>query len=406
MMYYFIRKYWVNLLITFLVIINYLIFYYFASFFLEKEIRIIAFVVVLVIILFPLREFLVSNIFIDFNWDYLLDSEFHHFEFLARFFTLENFIYKITPELMIWLKVNECRLFILNTDKKSFIMYLYYKGKIQNIQIIQKKRIFYLMKLLRKNYSIIHNETLPLEIEEKKILQKFSVYAIVPFYHLNRLMGFISFHNPIQNQYANRALEVFAAKAAFLIHDEILKKRIQNISKFEEEIKIAEKVKEMLQSQIPPYIPNFDIKLKKILTATLIEFFRDQKIVYCIIISIPKMNGIAGMILAGKLGYIFAYLNDHKENFKINDFLKKIKEQKEFEIENYPIEILILEIHPEKEYVTIYCDTPKHYLIKSKGKIIPLNYYLRLFLQPKETYSFFYLENELFNIVYRGSLYA
>lgn len=170
---YIIRKYWIDLFITSLVIVNYFVFHFFAPFFLDREIRIILFIFVLIIILFPLREFLVSNIFIDFNWDYLLDSEFHHFEFLARFFSLENLIYKITPELMIWLKVNECRLFILNSDKKSFIMYLYHKGKIENVQVIQKKRMFYITKFIRKYYNIIYKENLSLEAEEKRILDKF-----------------------------------------------------------------------------------------------------------------------------------------------------------------------------------------------------------------------------------------
>ncbi|MFN3605247.1 MAG: hypothetical protein ACK4UJ_11120 [Leptonema sp. (in: bacteria)] len=399
---FFIRKYWVNLFITTLIILNYLIFHFFLSSFLEKEISLSLFFFLVVLILFPLRELLLSYAFIDFNWDYLIDSEFHHFEFLAKFFTLENLIYRVTPELMIWLKITECRLFILNSDKKSYIMYLFNKGKVENVHLIPKRKIYYLTKIFKKYHNIITRKDNFLEIDERRIFEKFNVYIVVPFYHLNRLMGFISFHNETKNQYVNRALELYATKAAFLIHDEILRKRIQNISKFEEEIKIAEKIRKMLQSSTPPKIPNYSIEIQKIQTATIIEFFEFNGIYFSIILSIPKVNGVSGMILSGKLGYLYSYLQHHRNNFTIKNFLKALKEHKELNLENYPVEILILEFDPEKNYVTMYCDSPDHYSIKLKNKIVKFNYFYRLSLLLKEKYFIEYLGFPLMNFLYNG----
>lgn len=403
---YFLQKKWIPIFITSFIIILYLIFHFIVVNFLERELTTLIFILILILVLFPLREFLTSFTLLDFNWDYLMDSEFHHFEFLAKFFTLENLIYRITPELMVWLKINECRLFILNSDKKNYIMYLYNRGKIENIHIIPKKKIFYLTKTIKKYHNIItRNDPFLLE-EEKKMLEKFNTYIVVPFYHLSRLMGFISFHNPTENRFAIRALELYATKAAFLIHDEILKKRIQNITKFEEEIKISEKIRNMLQSYTPPNVPNYNIQIPKIQSASIIEFANFNQVYYGIILSIPKVNGISGMILSGKLGYIFAYFQHHKNSFKISKFLEFLKTHKEFTIENYPVEILILEFDPEKNYVILYCENPEHYNIKYKNKIVKFSYYYRLYVQPDENYSVFYKEFLLMNFSYQGIKYA
>ncbi len=401
-MYYrdFIKKYWLNFVITIFTIILYLIFHFFLAYIIQRDILIVIFIIILLFILFPIKDFLISQQFLSTNWEFLIHSQFHHFEFLARYFTLEDLIYEVTPELMIWLKVPEARLFILNPDKKSFNMYYYNKGRIENIHVISKKRIFYIIKLLKKYNYIINRENEQLTHNEEYILKKFGVHIVVPFYHLNRLMGFVAFYQPTQNPYTNRALELYAIKSALLIHDEILKKRIQNISKYEEELKIAEKVRQMLQSYTPPTIPNYHIQINKIKSATLIEFFCYNEIYYIIILSIPKINGISAMILSGKLGYIFAYLHYHKNNFNVKEFFKFISYDNELNLENYPVEILIIEIKSVDNYIYTYIENNQQYYFKTQnnrfyripngGKIL-LNY--------NEVYFLYYREFCLLSIV-------
>jgi hypothetical protein len=400
----FFKKHWLSLITTAFAIVLYLIFDFFLSLFLPRDALIILFIIILLLILFPLKEYLISQHFIIPNWDYLIHSEFHHFEFLAKFFTIKELIYQITPELMAWLKIPEARLFILNPDKKNFTMYLYHKGKIENVQIVPKKRIFYLLKLLRKYHHIISQKEFQDNQEIKTVLEKFHVSIVVPFFHLNRLMGFISFHHPTENKHANRALELYAIKSAFLIHDDILKKRIQNIARYEEEIKIAEKIRQMLQISTPPTIPNFKIQLKQVYTASIMEFFENNNKYYIIILSIPKVNGISAMILSGKLGYLFAYLTYNKENFDINNLLMFLKKEKDLVHEDYPIEELIIEIDKNQRYLHTYLgNSPQYFLKKHKNKFYRIPHNGKIFLEPKETYELYYRDNYLFSLEYTGN---
>lgn len=397
---HFISKYWLNLVITLFTIVLYLFFHFFLSHIIQRDILIIIFIIILLFILFPIKDFLISQQFLSTNWDFLIHSQFHHFEFLARYFTLKDLINEVTPELMIWLKVPEARLFILNPDKKSFNMYYYNKGRLENVHVIPKKRIFYLIKLLKKYNYIINREHEQLPHDEEYILKKFGVHIVVPFYHLNRLMGFVAFYQPTQNPYTNRALELYAIKSALLIHDEILKKRIQNISKYEEELKIAEKIRQMLQCFTPPEIPNFNIQINEIKSATLIEFFSFNNNYFIIILSIPRINGISAMILSGKLGYIFAYLQHHKDNFNVKEFLKFLSLDKELTLENYPVEILIIEIRPVSNYIYTYIENNHQYYFKTQNnKFYRIPNDGKIQLNYNELYLLFYREFYLLSIL-------
>jgi hypothetical protein len=400
----FIKKNWLTIVIAFFSIIIYLIFHFFLILFIDREILIILFIMILLFILFPLKDYLISQQFIFPNWDYLIHSEFHHFEFLAKFFSLKDLIYQITPELMIWLKIPEARLFILNQDKKSYTMYSYYKGKIDNIQIIPKRRIYHLTKMLKKYHHIIRKDDPLLTQEEKSILEKFNIHIIAPFYHLNRLMGFINFHHSTENKFVNRALELYAIKSAFLIHDDILRKRIQNIAKYEEEIKIAEKIRQMLQSYTPPDIPNYIIRLEPIQSASLIEFYEYNNKYYIIILSTPKVNGISAMILSGELGCLFAYLQFHKENFNVIDLMNFLNRKKDLYHEDYPIESMIIEIEKGKNYLYTYIENNQHYYLKKeKNKYYRIQHYGKIYLNHSEIYELYYRNFYLFSIEYKGN---
>ncbi|GIX41623.1 MAG: hypothetical protein KatS3mg129_1356 [Leptospiraceae bacterium] len=399
--YNYLKKHWLTIIVTLFAITLYLIFHFFLILFINREILIILFIIILLFILFPLKEYLISQQFIIPNWDYLIHSEFHHFEFLARYFSLKDLIQQITPELMIWLKIPVARLFILNPDKKTYTMYLYDKGKIESIHVIPKRRIFYLTKMLRKYHHIITRESLELTNDERSILEKFGVYIVVPFYHLNRLMGFITFHFPTENKFVNRALELYAIKSALLIHDEILKRRIQNIAKYEEEIKIAEKIRQMLQSNNPPDIPNIKIHLKPIQSATLIEFYQHKNKHYIIILSIPRINGVSAMILSGELGYLFAYLQYHKTDFNIRDLLNFLNTKKDLHHEDYPVEHMIIEIEDNQNYFQTYIlNNQQYYLKKYNNKFYRIPHNGRIYFENNEILELYYRDYFLFSIEY------
>ncbi len=395
----FIKRHIITIFITIFIIILYLIFHFFLSLFIERNILIIIFISLLLFILFPIKEYLVNQQFISPNWDYLIHSEFHHFEFLAKFFSLRDMIYQITPELMAWLKIPESRLIILNPDKKTFTMYLIEKGKVKNTQIIQKKRIQNLLKLIKRYQKIIYKNDNTLSSDIKNILQKLSIHIIVPFYHLNRLMGFIAFLNPTTNKHASRAFELYAIKAALLIHDEILKRRIQNITKYEEEIKISEKIRQMLQTYTPPEIPNFKITIHKINSATIIEYFYCKSKCYIIFLSIPRVNGISALILSGKLGYLYAYLQDHKEDFNVKNLLEFLYFEKEYYLENYPIQILILELETKENYIKSYIDNYQQYFITiNEEKPYKIFNNMTFYLQNNDICKVYYKEQFLLQI--------
>ncbi len=397
----FLQKNWLTLIITLSIIGFYLIFHFvIIKIFGDQPIITILFILLILLILFPVKDFLKKQQFSLLNWDYIQESEIHHIEFLSEFFTLEDIIYKVTPELMLWLRIEEARMFILNPDKKNFTMFYFNKGKIQNIHLILKTRLFYILKILKKYHKVLKYDDL--DINEKKIMKKFNIFLVVPFFHLNRLMGFISFHQPVVNPYAEKALELYAIKFAFLIHDEILKKRIQNITKYEEEIRIAKKIHNMLQNFNPPKIPQIEIQISNFESSSIIEFFQVNGSYYIIILSTPSLSGISGMILSGKLGHLFAYLQEAKDEFKISGLLNELKNDGIIYHENYPVEILVIQILPQTKSMITYTQSSGYLLQSEKSKILRVIDKNQITLESNKNYSIVYRKNVVLEISFKG----
>lgn len=398
---FFLRKNWFSLLIFVLSITAYLLTAFFLKELIPEPYLFFLFTGILLILLFPFKNYLISHQFLGLNWEYLADSEFHHFEFLAKHFTLKDLIEIITPELMLWLKISEARLFLLNPDRLTFTMYFYAREKIESKQLISKKRIGHILKIIKK-YNIIFYSDPDLPEEEKKIMKTFKVFIVVPFYHLKRLMGFIVFHDDTSNRYAGRALELYATKAAYLIHYEIIKKRMQNIKEYEEEIKSAEKIRRSLQSFSPPLIPNFIFHYNQIAPTSLIEFFNVRNVFYIVIISTAKIDGISTMILFGKLGALFAFYRLNREKFNPKNILQFLYQKDTFTQDNYPLEILVLQLNPPRNAIQLYYNENKNYFLKKgKTKFLRLVNESVIAIDENEIYEIYFRENYLFSISYR-----
>ncbi|MDW7976372.1 MAG: hypothetical protein RMI35_07430 [Leptospiraceae bacterium] len=400
---YFLKRNKVSFLILVLILILYLFFHFVLTHFIQREILFVLFSGVVLFLLFTIKDYVSSYHFVGFNWDDLMGSEFHHFEFLSGNFSLKDVIEKITPELMIWLKIPEARLFILNPDRKSFTMYLYHKGKIENVHLIPKRRIFYITKFARRYQEIIHLNITLLREEEIRLLKKFNVYIVVPFFHFNKFMGFISFHHPTRNPHANKALELYATKVALLIHYEILKARMQNITQYEEEIKVAEKVRKMLQTYQLPNIPHFEFYTSNIYPACIMEGVQIESDYYLILLSTPKVDGVSAMILSGKLGYLYAYIQQNREALNPKNILQFLSEKNELDNDNYPIEALILKFSYQKDYILPYCkDNRSYYFRKSKNKLYRITNEEKIFLEKNVIYELFYKTHYLLGIEFKG----
>lgn len=107
----------------------------------EQELATVIFVVLAVVILIPVRDYLLEPFLTFPSWETLIETQQHHLEFLARPFTLQTLLNQIMPDLMIWLRIPDARLFILQQERRFFDMHVYRRGALKGSRRITRKTL-------------------------------------------------------------------------------------------------------------------------------------------------------------------------------------------------------------------------------------------------------------------------
>jgi hypothetical protein len=336
----------------------------------EQEFVTILFVVIAVVILIPVRDYLLEP-FLNFpSWETLIETQRHHLEFLARPFTLNTLLHRIMPDLMIWLRVPHARLFILQQDRRFIDMHVYHRAVLKGTRRIARKNIIPITRMFRQYGRIVRREDRSVPEHVQKIMEAYRIAIAVPIIHRGRLLGMLTFRHPTQNRHAERGLELFAAKAAITIHDHILKSRMQNIAEYDEELRIAAKIRQMLQMQEAPEIPGWSIKTGSIRSATLIEYFRTGDRHYAVLLSTKSAGGVQAMILSGALGYLFAMVRISGASLSFSSLLRRMQRYIQENDLNGKLEVLV--VRPDTQELTLASMSKSYRLVRDDSEAIVL----------------------------------
>ncbi|MCB1164600.1 MAG: hypothetical protein KDK33_00500 [Leptospiraceae bacterium] len=305
----------------------------------------VLFIVLSVLILFPAREYILRQIFRRQDWETLIDEDIHHLDFLARQFSIDSLLHQIVPDLLYWLRVGSARIAILGEDRKNYRFHIYKNGKI-----IKGNAIYYHkteeLKREFKNYRKIarlDDEELPAELRD--IMQQNRVAWIVPFVFRTRLLGFLFLMEPPRNQFADRALQLLAGKAAVSIQNHILSSKIIDAGEFEKELQSAEKVHSLMKNSRLPTISGFEIKPKEDESGSSVqEFFEASDGWYLVIFATARGGGVSGLVLSGLLGHLYSLI--HLENeLSIHRILGHMRKENSLLRMEPGVEMLIAQFH-------------------------------------------------------------
>ncbi|KAB2931021.1 MAG: GAF domain-containing protein [Leptonema illini] len=362
----------------------------------EQELATVIFVVLAVVILIPVRDYLLEPFLTFPSWETLIETQQHHLEFLARPFTLQTLLNQIMPDLMIWLRIPDARLFILQQERRFFDMHVYRRGALKGSRRITRKNVIPITRMFRQFGRVARREdpTVPEHVE--KIMAAYRIAIAVPFIHRGRLLGMLIFHHPTQNRHAERGLELFAAKAAITIHDHILKSRMQNIAEYDEELRIATKIRQMLQMQEAPEVPGWVLKTGRIRSATLIEYFHTNDRQYAVLLSTKAAGGVQAMILSGALGYLFATVRIKGPSLRLSSLLRRMQQYTQENDLTGKLEILVVGLRPGAKEMTVASMGRSYRLLNEDGEETALPPGRTTFrCRPDSTISLHYQDEEI-----------
>ena len=303
------------------------------------------FIILSVLILFPARESLLRHLFRRQDWETLVDEDIHHLDFLARQFSVDSLLHQIIPDLLFWLRVSSARIALLSEDRKNYRFHIYKNGKIIKGNAIYYQKTEELKREFKAYRKIarIDDEEAPESLRE--IMQQNRVAWIVPFIFRTRLLGFLFLMEPPRNKFADRALQLFAGKAAVSIQNHILSSKIIDAGEFEKELQSAEKVHSLMKNSRVPSFPGFQIQPHEDDSGSSVqEFFTVNDSLFLVIFATSRGGGVSGLVLSGLLGHLYSLVHIESD-LSIHRILGHMRKENSLLRTEPGVEMLIAQFH-------------------------------------------------------------
>ncbi len=328
------------------------------SFELYNEIVAITFIVVSVLILFPARNRFIKKVFRRIDYSDFFGDSLHHFDFIGRQFHMNVMIDEIFPQLMNWLRVPSGRISIYDTERKDYILYIYKNGHLVKRRSSHFQKFKQLTDYMRIKKRPLLATDMDLPEHISTFMEKFRAVEIHPFFYRRNPVGFLMLHSSPRHKYAERALDLFARKAAVSIHNHFLSNKIVDSHLYDREFKEAIKIRKFLQRTRIPKIEGYTIQAKDtsgiLSVAEFIPCETDRWLI--VIISYPRISSAAGIALSGLIGrlYSFSKLN---EKITLHGVLNILRIEMDRIPEEYRLSYFLGEFFPSTGKLTVMPDS-------------------------------------------------
>jgi hypothetical protein len=271
----------------------------------------VLFILISVFILFPARDMALRFILKRSDYDRIFGGELHHLDFIAQHFTIPSMTSEVFPALMIWLKVRSGRIAVMDNTARQITFYI-----LRRNQVIQKNSGLYeyyddLSQFMKYKRSFIYNYDEDLPASVRSFMDRFNVRMLIPFIYRKNPVGFLILHESPQHQFSQRALDLFARKAAVTIHNAQLSEKMADFATYDREMRSAVKVQKFLHKSPVPHLKSLKFSLTSSrYELTAIEFIPAADQTYTmIILAFPRISGIGGIVLAGIIGRLFSFIH-------------------------------------------------------------------------------------------------
>ncbi len=274
------------------------------------------FILISVLILFPARDRALRLLLRRSDYDRIFGSEQHHLDFMAQHFTIPVMTEDVFPALMSWLRVRSGRIAVMDNSAKNVIFYIVKQNRmtVRNSGLYEYHDILH--SFLKQHRGIIRNHDNELPEPVRLFMARFNAVIMVPFIYRKTPVGFMILHQPPDHQYAERALDMFARKAAVTIHNAHLSEKMADLALYDREMRSAVKVQKFLHKSPVPDLKN--LRFRTAVTGyelTSTEFFRTEHNRHIMVITaFPRISGIGGLVLAGIIGRLYSFIHSSDTN--------------------------------------------------------------------------------------------
>ncbi len=306
------------------------------------------FIVVSALILFPARERIMARVLRRGEYFRFFGKDFHHLDFIARQFSVEDLVEEIFPTFMDWLGVRHARMAVLDPGRRSYRFHVYRNGRLLKSRFLYDRVNEELTRALKSRRATVYVTDPALSPALRQRMEDLGAIAVHPFLFRMRLLGFLVLHEPPRNKHADRALEFFGDKAGVSIQNHIYSYRVIDSRLYDLELSQAHKVQNILHNAAPPRIPGIEIRRQPQLRdfTSVIEFFQtlDGRC-FIVVMSSERFTGAAGVVLYGIVGHLYSFI--HREtNITLHRVLAHLKKHLAMRTEEYRVEVFAAEILP------------------------------------------------------------
>ena len=323
-----------------------------------NEVTTFIFIVVSILLLFPIRKkilhfFLQRNIYAS-----LSGSDFTNLDFAELPFGLEALVRTSFPELISWLGVFSASLAILEPNRRSYRIYSYHKKRLSNERVSNRKDYEKLCRYLaRQNDGIfLEDESLPDDIRQQ--MEDLHVAAIYPLLYRSLVMGFFTFRvSPsISWNHAKQAISIFSNRAALSVQNYILSHRVIDFRVYENEFKLAQRVRKALERSVDMQTPNHIIKRLPTESPFVFEFFKlSPKRWISIALFCDRFSESSGIFVYSIIGRLYSFLHLSKK-ITLSQLANQVKASLNWQHFEHPIHILFIEINEVNKQLRLFTD--------------------------------------------------
>ena len=320
----------------------------------HNEIATVIFILISILVLFPLRDFILTKMNKRGYLSYFILKDNQLLDTIERPFSIESLIQKEFPELMDWLSLFESSLAILESDRKSYLIYKYKNRKIIDKVKINKKEIDKLNLFLgKKNIQInLFDMDIPDEVGQQ--LKKLGYKIAYPLLFRKTVLGLLLFNQVPKSIYAKSILEVFCHQSALTIHNHILSLRVIDSRIYDNEFKTARRILRSMENLTPHNLDNYKIEKITFNKAYLLEYFKLNKDNHLFQIMIcDELTGSLGLLIYGLVGELFSYINLY-ENNSLKKIIKYLEKSFNWKYAISQVQFLFLEFNKADESINLF----------------------------------------------------
>ncbi len=319
-----------------------------------NEIVITIFILISILILFPIRSKLLSKFLERNNYLSLFGIDINQIDLAVHSLDMETFLHEDFPSFIDWLSFSSASIAIIGVERKTYRIYHYHKRKLVKESIIHRKSYEKLCSFLSnspKSISI-NDKLLPKDVKEQ--MKNLDANTVHPLLYRSSVLGFFMTKETHRPLYTEKALEFFKHKSALIVQNYILSNRVIDSRIYDREFQMAQKVQRDLENTTEPEL--YDFTIKRIieegdLPPLIFEFIKlDQKKILFMALICEVFNGATGILVYSVLGQLYSFIHLRK-NISLASLLKHMQENEDWHRASSSMKSLFFEVDEKTKHI-------------------------------------------------------